>query len=88
MGDWVNIASATGLPWSLEDIDPSSLVTLPASSAGDHDLTVQIIESPNERLDLANLIVSFDVELPKISSVFLIILFLSSISISGDALSH
>jgi hypothetical protein len=61
---------------------------LPTSSTCDHDLAVEVIEPSDKWFDLADLIVSFDVELPKISSVLLVELLFGLISVAGDALSH
>ena len=88
VSDWVYVTSGSCFLGGLEDVDPCSLVSLPASSTSDHDLAVEIVETSDEGFDLAYLIVLFDVKLPEIGSILLVVLLLSLISISGDSFSH
>lgn len=88
VGNWVNVSSTTCLLRSFEDINPCSLISLPSSSSSDHSLTLEVSEPSQEWLNLADLVVLFDILLPKVGSVLFIKLFLSLISISLDTLSH
>ena len=88
VSDWVHVTSATCFLGGLEDVDPSSIVSLPASSTSDHDLAVKIVKTSDEWLNLAYLIVLFDVNLPEIGSILLIVLRLGLVSISGHTFSH
>jgi hypothetical protein len=88
VSDWVHVTSAACFLGGFEDVDPSSIVSLPASSTSDHDLTVEIVEASDEWLNLAYLIVLFDINLPEIGSVFLVVLSLGLVSVSGYTFSH
>lgn len=88
VSDWIHVTSAAFFLGGLEDVDPGSLVSLPASSTSDHDLAVEIVETSDEWLNLAYLIVFIDVKLPEIGSVLLVVLLLGLVSITGNAFSH
>lgn len=88
VSDWVHVTSASCFLGGLEDVDEGSLVSLPPGSTSDHDLAVEIVEASDEWLDLAYLVVLFDINFPEIGSVLLVEILLGLVSIAGDTLSH
>ena len=57
---------------TFKDIKPSTFSSLPSGSTCDDDLSSKIAESSPERLDLADLVIFFNILLPEISTIDLI----------------
>mmetsp|Transcript_21353 Transcript_21353/g.32549 ORF Transcript_21353/g.32549 Transcript_21353/m.32549 type:complete len:237 (+) Transcript_21353:2241-2951(+) len=83
VSDGIALGKSTSDGRVFELIDPRALESLPPGTSVDHAIGTQSLESTLEGLDLAHLIVLFDVLLPKIGSVLSVV---SRLVADGDAL--
>mmetsp|Transcript_39847 Transcript_39847/g.96159 ORF Transcript_39847/g.96159 Transcript_39847/m.96159 type:complete len:213 (-) Transcript_39847:190-828(-) len=81
---WVALGKTTTDGCILEQVDPCTFESLPPCTSVDHTVRVQCLQSTLERFDLTDTVILFDVLLPKVSSIPLVVCSLVS---NGDTLS-